>query len=317
MSLSNASQISKPKTKERKAKDSKQNQLILKWLTIAVFVLPGMLMFLTFVMIPIIQSGIFSVYDWNGFGPLSDYIGYDNYTRLFGHGIFQGAIYHSLIIIILSLGIQLPVSLAIALLVGRGELPGRRLYRALLFIPYVFSEPITAIIWLYVLHPHSGLANTAFGAIIPNYEPIAWLGTSEIVLYSIFVVLIWKYFGFYMILYMAAIQGVSKDLEEAARIDGATEWDVLRLITLPLIGPTIRLTIYLAVLGSIQQFVIVWVMTTGGPVNSSDLMSTYLFKYGIQRFKLGYGSAVAVVLFGITFIFSLLYQRFVMNRDYD
>jgi raffinose/stachyose/melibiose transport system permease protein len=130
-------------------------------------------------------------------------------------------------------------------------------------------------------------------------------------------VLIWKYFGFYMILYMAAVQGVSKDLEEAGRIDGASEWDVLRLITLPLIGPTIRLTIYLSILGAVQQFVIVWVMTTGGPTNSSDLMSTYLFKYGIQRFKLGYGSAVAVVLFGITFIFSLLYQRFVMNRDYD
>jgi raffinose/stachyose/melibiose transport system permease protein len=226
MSLSNASQVSKLKTKERKAKDSKQNQMLIKWLTVAAFLIPGMLMFLTFVMMPIIQSGIFSVYDWNGFGPLSDYIGYDNYTRLFGHGIFQGAVYHSFIIMIMSLGIQLPVSLAIALLVGRGELPGRRFYRALLFIPYVFSEPITAIIWLYVLHPHSGLANSAFGAIIPNYEPIAWLGTSEIVLYSIFMVLIWKYFGFYMILYMAAIQGVSKDLEEAARIDGATEWDV-------------------------------------------------------------------------------------------
>ena len=317
MSLSNTTQFSKPKTKERKAKESKRNQSISKWLTIAVFVLPGMLLFITFVLFPIIQSGIFSVYDWNGFGPPTDFIGIDNYTRLFGHGIFQGALYHSFVIMLLSLGIQLPISLAIALLVGRGELPGRQIYRAMLFIPYVFSEVITAIIWLYVLHPNGGLANSAFGAIIPNYHTIAWLGNTDIVLYSIFAVLIWKYFGFYMILYMAAIQGVSKDLEEAARIDGATEWDVLRNITLPLIGPTLRLTIYLAVLGSVQQFVIVWVMTTGGPVNSSDLMSTYLFKYGIQRFKLGYGSAVAVVLFGITFVFSLLYQRFVMNRDYE
>jgi raffinose/stachyose/melibiose transport system permease protein len=175
---------------------------------------------------------------------------------------------------------------------------------------------ITAIIWLYVLHPNEGLANTVFGAVIPGFEPIAWLGNRDIVLYSIFAVLIWKFFGFYMILYMAALQGVSRDLEDAARIDGASELGVLRFITLPMIGPTLRLTVFLAVLGSFQQFVVVWVMTTGGPVNGSELMSTYLFKYGIQRYKLGYGSAIAIVLFSITFAFSMLYQRFVLNRDY-
>src|SRR5689334_20983705 len=141
MSLSNTTEISKPKRTEQKAKDSKRNQMLIKWFTVAAFVIPGMVMFLLFVLIPIIQSGVFSVYDWNGFGPPTDYIGYDNYTRLFGHGIFQGAIYHSLVIMILSLCIQLPVALAIALLVGRGELPGRRFFRAMLFIPYVFSEP--------------------------------------------------------------------------------------------------------------------------------------------------------------------------------
>ena len=319
MSLTNASQFPKLKRQDGKAKNDKRDQMLTKWLTIAIFVVPGMLLFMIFVLIPIIQSGIFSAYDWDGFGPISEseFIQFGNYERLFGHNIFQGAVYHSFMILLMSLGIQLPIALCIALLVGRGELPGRRIYRAMLFIPYVFSEVITAIIWLYVLHPNQGLANTAFAAIIPNYEPIAWLGNKEIVMYSIFAVLIWKYLGFYMILYMAAIQGVSKDLEEAARIDGASEFDVLRLITLPLIGPTIRLTIFLSVLGSVQQFVIIWVMTTGGPVNSSDVMSSYLYKYGIQRFKLGYGSAVAVVLFSITFVFSMLYQRFVMNRDYE
>lgn len=317
MSLTNTSQFSKRKIQERKAKNDERSQSLTKWLTVAIFVVPGMVLFFVFVLMPIVQSGIFSAYDWDGLGALDDFVGFANYERLFGHGIFQQAVFHSLIITLLSLFLQLPISLAIALMVGRGELPGRHLFRAMLFIPYVFSEVITAIIWLYVLHPHQGLANTAFGAIIPNYEPIAWLGDGNIVLYSIFAVIIWKYFGFYMILYMAAIQGVSKDLEEAARIDGATEFDVLRLITLPLIGPTIRLTIFLAVLGSMQQFVIIWVMTTGGPTNSSDVMSSYLFKYGIQRWKLGYGSAVAVVLFAVTFLFSLIYQRFVMNRDYE
>lgn len=314
MSVTQATQISKAK----KVDDGTiaERYSLRKYLTVALFTLPGMAIFVVFVLGPIVQSGYYSLFDWNGFGGLTDYIGLGNYERLFNHGIFLDSIKHSFIIMFLSLFIQLPFALAIALLVGRGELRGRRIFRAMLFIPYVFSEIITAIIWLYVLHPNEGLANTVF-SVIPGFESVAWLGNRDIVLYSIFAVLVWKFFGFYMILYMAALQGVSKDLEDAARIDGANERQVLQKVTLPLIGPTIRLTIFLSVLGSVQQFVIIWVMTTGGPVNASEVMSTYLYKYGIQRYQLGYGSAVAVVLFVITLVFSLLYQHFIMGKDYE
>ena len=128
--------------------------------------------------------------------------------------------------------------------------------------------------------------------------------------------LTWKYFGFYMILYMAALQNVPGDLEDASRIDGASERQVLWNVTLPLLGPTLRLTVYLAVLGSIQQFAVVWVMTGGGPLDWSEMLGTYVFKFGIQRMQLGYGSAVAVVLFAFTLIFSLAYQGLVLRRDY-
>lgn len=314
MSVTQATQISKAKNVDDGTIAERYS--LRKYLTVALFTLPGMAIFVVFVLGPIVQSGYYSLFDWNGFGGLTDYIGLGNYERLFNHGIFLDSIKHSFIIMFLSLFIQLPFALAIALLVGRGELRGRRIFRAMLFIPYVFSEIITAIIWLYVLHPNEGLANTVF-SVIPGFESVAWLGNRDIVLYSIFAVLVWKFFGFYMILYMAALQGVSKDLEDAARIDGANERQVLQKVTLPLIGPTIRLTIFLSVLGSVQQFVIIWVMTTGGPVNASEVMSTYLYKYGIQRYQLGYGSAVAVVLFVITLVFSLLYQHFIMGKDYE
>lgn len=317
MSLIQASQVAKNERVQPKVgKPPADRQTLYKYLLVALFTLPGMLLFIVFVLSPIFQSAYYSMYDWNGFGGLTDFIGLENYERLFAHGIFRAAMQHSVVIMLLSLAIQLPFALSIALLVGRGELLGRRFFRAMLFIPYVFSEIITAIIWLYVLHPNEGLANVVF-SIIPGFEPVAWLGNRDVVLYAVFSVLVWKFFGFYMILYMAALQGVSKDLEEAARIDGANERQVLRLVTLPLIGPTIRLTVYLSVLGSLQQFVIIWVMTQGGPVNSSELISTYLFKYGIQRYQLGYGSAIAIVLFLMTLVFSLVYQRFVLNRDYD
>jgi raffinose/stachyose/melibiose transport system permease protein len=137
------------------------------------------------------------------------------------------------------------------------------------------------------------------------------------VLFGIFAVITWKYFGFHMILYMAGLQNISKDLEDAARVDGANEAQVLRNITLPLLGSTLRLTVFLSVLGSFQQFVIIQIMTLGGPVNASEVIGTYLFKYGIQRFNLGYGSAVAVVLFAITLVFSIGYQRIILRRDYS
>ncbi|HRF94945.1 MAG TPA: sugar ABC transporter permease [Aggregatilineales bacterium] len=317
MSLVNAKNLSETKVQDVQTRRDRRNTSLQKWLTVAVFVIPGMFVFAVFVLNPIAQSVRYSFYDWNGLGPLTDYEEFGNYERLFAHDIFTKSIQHTLIIMAMSLFIQLPVALGVALTVSRGVLPGRRVFRALLFIPYVFSEIITAIIWLYVLHPKDGLVNLALKTVDPSFQNQAWLGP-DLVLYSVFAVLVWKYFGFYMILYMASVQGVPKDLEEAARMDGATELGVLRFVTIPLMGPTIRLTIYLAIVGSIQQFAIIWILTTGGGINNSaQVISTYLYKYGLQRFKPGYGSAIAVVLFGMTFIFSILYQQFIMRRDYE
>lgn len=304
-----------PTTYEQTLRDKRQRERN-KALLIAMFTLPGMAIFVFFVIIPIIQSAYFSLYRWDGFGPLTEFVGLGNYERLLDHPAFQMALTHSFVIMVLSITLQLPLALALALMVGRSRLAGKKLIRTILFVPYVFSEVITAIIWRYVMHPTEGLANLALGAIIPGFEPIGWLADRNIVLYSIFIVITWKYFGFHMILYMAGLQGIPRDLEDAARVDGAKEREVLRFITLPLLGNTIRLTVFLSVLGSFQQFVIVWILTEGGPVNGSELIATYLYKYGIQRFLLGYGSAVAVILFFITFVFSLGYQRVILRQDY-
>jgi multiple sugar transport system permease protein len=123
--------------------------------------------------------------------------------------------------------------------------------------------------------------------------------------------------GFYVFLLRQFFLTLPTELEDAARVDGANELTVLSRITLPLLGSTIRLTVFLSVIGSFQQFVLAWILTNGGgPVNASQLMATYMYKFGIQSFKLGYGSAIAVVLFGITLIFSLGYQRFITQRDF-
>jgi raffinose/stachyose/melibiose transport system permease protein len=287
-----------------------------KNLTAWMCVVPGMAVFLLFLLIPMAKSFRYSLYDWNGFGPPTDYVGLGNYDLLIHNKVFQSAVQHSFLIMFLSVTIQLPIAMALALMVGRGQLHGRKIFRMVLFGPFVFSEVITAIIWRYVLHPSSdGILNTVLSA-IPGYHTVGWIGDRDLVLYCIFAVITWKYFGLHMILYMAGLQGVSKDLEDAARIDGASESRVLRYITLPLMGSTIRLTLFLSILGSFQQFVIFWVLTQGGPVNSSQVITTFLYKYGVKTFKLGFGSAVAIILFAITLIFSLGYQRLALRQDY-
>lgn len=292
-----------------------------KLILIPLFVIPGFILFFTFVFIPVFQSARYSLYDWDGFGPLNNtnYVELGNYEKLFDQENFRTALSNSFVLMFLSLGVQLPIAMGLALLVGRGDLPGRAFFRSLLFIPYVFSEVISAIIWQYVLRGNAqGPANLTLNAVIPGYETIDWLGDKEYVMYAIFAVLTWKYFGFYMILYMAGLQGVPKDLEEAARVDGANWWQVLGRITLPMMGNTLRLTIFLSVLGSFQQFVVVQVLTRGGnPFNSGHVITTYLYKFGFKRFDMGYGSAVAVILFLICFVFSVGYQRIVMQRDYQ
>ena len=133
---------------------------------------------------------------------------------------------------------------------------------------------------------------------------------------ALFVVLTWKYFGFYMLLYLAGLQNIPPEIEEAALIDGVNNRQMITHITIPLIGSIIRTTIYLSVLGSMQVFALVWIMTKGGPVNASEVMSTYMYRFSFVRFELGYGSAVAIVMLLISLVFSLGYLRLVRQADY-
>ena len=281
-------------------------------LTIIGFLLPGTIIYVLFVISPIVQASYYSLFRWNGLGPLQDFKGIDNYVQLFNDPVFTQALGHNVLIAILSITIQLPMALGLALLVAR-KLPGRTFFRLVFFLPFVLAETATGVLWQFVYLPQGGLLNNILGWL--GIEPQAWLGDLNQVLFAIFIAMCWKYFGFHLILYVAGLQQIPADLEEAARIDGASSFRVLRHITIPLLGSTIRLSVFLSILGSLQYFDLIWVMSKGGPVHSSESMATYLVKNGFERFALGYGSAVALVMFLLCFIFSLAYQRIVMQRD--
>jgi raffinose/stachyose/melibiose transport system permease protein len=284
--------------------------------TIVGFLLPAALIYIGLVLLPVGQAIYYSVYRWNGLGPLEGFIGLGNYARALGDRVFRNALGHNLQLVVLSLAFQLPLSLGLALLI-REISWGRALFRTIFFLPFVLSEVVTGVIWNFIYRPNGGLVTSLLDAVFPGLEGTALLAEPRSVLYALFVVITWKFFGYHMILYIAGLQNIPTEIEEAAAIDGASRLQTLRYITLPLLGSTIRLSIYLSVLGSLQFFDLIWIMTTGGPVGASDTMATYLYKFGFQRFQLGYGSAIAVLMFLICFGFSLIYQRVVMRRDFD
>ncbi len=285
-------------------------------LTIALFLLPAMILFAIFVIYPIFQSIYYSFFDWKGFGPAVDFVGLENFVNILSDKVFLIALRNVLLIIVFSLAIQLPLSLMLAVLVGR-DLPGRVIFRTIFFLPYVLSEVIAAIMWLFMFNPdpERGFIN-AILVLFPGVGAQPWLGDTDTVLLALFVVLTWKYFGFHMLLYLTGLQNIPTEIEEAGRIDGASSFQNFFYITLPLLGSTIRTSVYLSVLGSIQQFILVWIMTKGGPVNASETLATYMYRFGFVRFQLGYGSAVAIYMFLICLIFSLIYLRLTRQPDY-
>jgi raffinose/stachyose/melibiose transport system permease protein len=263
-------------------------------LTIFLFLLPAIAIFLVFVIYPIFQSFYYSFFNWKGLGPAVDFVGLENFKKILSDKVFLKSLKNGLLIIAFALTLQLPFSLFLAVLVGR-NLPGRVFFRTVFFMPYVLSEVITALMWLFLYNPdpERGFFN-AIMVLIPGGHAQSWLADINLVLPAIFVALTWKYFGFHMLLYLTGLQNIPEEIEEAARIDGANLFQNFIYITLPLLGSTIRTSVYLSILGSIQQFILVWIMTKGGPVNASETLSTYMYRFGFIRFQLGYGSAVAI-----------------------
>lgn len=283
-------------------------------LEVAFFVGPALLIFTVFVVWPIIRAVQFSLYRWKGFGPLVDFVGLKNYVSVLTNDVFIGAFTHNMVIVVLSLLIQLPVGLAIALLLNR-RMRGQGLLRTIIFVPYVLSEVIAGVVWFQLLQPQYGVIDTLLGAVGISGPEQGWLGTPDVALYTVFVVLTWKYLGLAVLLFLAGLQGVPDELIEAAQIDGATWWQTQRRVTVPLLGPTLRTWGFLSLIGSIQLFDMVWILTGGGPANATTTMATFLINEGTKRYNYGIATAASVILFAVALVLAIGYQYFVLRRD--
>jgi raffinose/stachyose/melibiose transport system permease protein len=284
-------------------------------LEIAVLSGPAILMFLAFVIFPVGMAAYYGFYRWKGFGVPTNFVGLDNYRTILQDSAFHEALWHNGTIVVLSLVLQGPLALALALLLNK-KMRGQSLIRVLIFVPYVIAEVIVGTAWSLLLQT-SGAVNGVLRSIGLDGLAADWLANPKIAIWTLMLILTWKYIGFAVILFLAGMQNIPEELSEAAAVDGASYWQTQRRITLPLLGPTIRIWAFLSIIGALQLFdlvYIIWGQYVAATAGTST-MATYMVTEGRNAGNYGYGNAVAVVLFVISMIIALVYQRFVLRRD--
>lgn len=227
---------------------------------IALYVLPALLVIMAVVYIPIILTAYYGLNEWNGIGAMT-FIGLDNYQALLSDGKFWDSAWHSLLLAVFSAA-SLMIYLAVAMVLA-SKIKGANLFRKIYLIPMLLSSVAIAQLWLRIYHPTNGIVNSFLESIgITN--PPAWLAEPSLVLFALFIPILWQYAGFYILIYYAALKNIPASLVEAAKIDGATSFQIAFRIKLPLIMEVIKVTIVLAVVGSLKYFDLIFVMTDGG-----------------------------------------------------
>jgi raffinose/stachyose/melibiose transport system permease protein len=252
----------------------------------------------------------YSFYDWTGPGRPATFIGLDNFVELASDQRFYQALMNNGIIVFSSILFQLPLGLGLAVIIN-SKLRLKRFWRAVYFLPTLMSTVAIGILWGYIYNPDFGLINGFLAMIGLDGLQQGWLGNSSTALGAVVVTTVWQWAPFYMIIYSAGIASLPLDIYEAAKLDGANKRQEFFLITLPLLRPVIITTIVLSVIGSIKYFDLVYIMTGGGPSDSTQLLATLMFKEGFTNFRFGYASAIAVAMLCL----SLVVTAFVLARS--
>jgi len=272
---------------------------------------PAIIVFVVFVIVPVIVALYYSFFSWKGFGPTnaSNFVGIANYKWTLTNIDFWKSVGHNGIIMVASLVMQGPLAVLVALLLNQ-KMRGRSVIRILVFVPYVISEAIVGI-GLGLMLQDAGAINTLFGS------QVGWLSNPKIAIWTLMFILTWKYLGFAIILMLAGLQGIPEELSEAAAVDGATYWQIQWHIMLPLLKPTIKIWAFLSIIGSMQLFDLVFVIWGQyiGNIAGVSTMAYFMAGNGRLSGQLGRGSAIAIIVFVISLIVAMAYQRFVLSRD--
>lgn len=270
------------------------------------FLPPALILFTVFVVLPMVDAATFSFFDWNGYGPITDFVGLENYADVLTHRNFGTAVRNSLIVVAVSLLIQLPLAMWCAIALAERSI-SINVMRTLFFLPFMLAEVAAGLIWKFVYDGNYGLL-PAVGSAIGVEMPFV-LGDKFWVIPAIMLVITWKYFGFHMMIFIAGLQSIPNEVIEAARLDGVKRWQIVRHIKIPMIRSAIVISVFFAITGALQLFDLIIPLSNGGPSHSSHTIVTFLYQFGILRMKLGFGGAVSVLLFIACVVVALAYRR--------
>lgn len=281
-------------------------------LVILSLVLPGLLLFVFAILAPICLSVYYGFTDYSGMGT-ADFIGLANYKELLHDKAFAISLRNSLLLAIGFICIQHPLAMIVAAVLDKLGGKGENFFRCVYFIPNVISVAVIAYLWKFIYNPDFGLLNNiikAFG----GKGDINWFGT-DTAIWSVLIVLIWHGFGWGMLIYYTGIKNIDPTLYEAAAIDGASQTQTFLRITLPLMKPVIQVNVTMAVISALKQMETVYLLTNGGPGNSTQFAANYLYQQAFKAFKYGYGNAIGVVFIIICLIFTVLLNKVFEDKD--
>lgn len=276
------------------------------------FVLPVFLLFLVFRFGPIVASFLLSLTQYEIGGDIT-LLGLANYQQLINDPIFWNAVRVTAVYTAIVLPLTTITALGLALLVHRA-IRGVGVFRAVFFLPYVTSTVMTAIIWLWILRPtETGLLNSVLGLF--GLDPVAWLQNQATVLPALAVMSTWKGFGYSMLILVAGLQAIPATYQEAARVDGASGWQLFWQITMPLLKPVLFFVIVIESISSFQVFDAIYVMTGGGPARASSSLVYLIYNQGFMFFNFGYAATIGVALFVIIFVLTLIERRLLGSNE--
>lgn len=271
-------------------------------------------MFLALVIWPLLSSFYYSFTNWNGFNSDYDYVGFENFKRIWTDRLFFNAIVNTSIWMAAAILLPTILGLSLALLLD-AKVRGSKIFKTIFYLPICLSAIVVGQIWVWIYQPDWGLLNTVIEQITGSRFNYAWLARPDSALYAVIVAWSWQQTGLSMVIYLAGLTSVPSDLLEVCDIEGATPWQKIRQVIIPLLTPSTVVVVALSVINSLKGFDILFIMTGGGPFNSSDTLAMHMYNESFRKYFMGYGSAISVVLFLIALTIIGLYFRQLKKVD--
>ena len=284
-------------------------------MTISLFIFPAFFFFFLFILLPVFQTFILSLYEWNGIANVKKvFVGFSNYSKMMANPVFWKSLSNNGVVIGLSILIQIPIGLVISNLLSK-PLKALRYFKLAFFMPYVLSATAVSLMWKFILHPDNGLLNILLEKIGCGILTRSWLSDPQTALVSVVLIGCWQGLGLVIILLLAGIVSIPQSIIESSRLDGVNSFQYFMFIVIPLLWDVIKVIVVMIIIGGLKTFDVVYVLTQGGPFNSSEVLTTHMYREAFLNQRFGIGSAVAIAILALCLVITVGTNRLMKNKN--